>query len=109
MAPKGKKFSKIQLPEIAKEAGCAYVAAISPSNPRKLEKAVKRAILVAREVGPTYIQIFAPCPTNYKFKNDQTLQKVKEREKNGTYKMREYITTEAQEYLNKVEGGKRNA
>jgi len=109
MAPKGKKFSKIQLPEIARESGCAYVAAISPANPRKLEKAVKRAILVAREVGPTYIQIFAPCPTNYKFKNNETIQKIKEREKDGTYVMREYITPEAQEYLDKVEGGKKNA
>lgn len=109
MAPKGKKFSKIQLPEIARESGCAYVAAVSPANPRKLEKAVKRAILVAREVGPTYIQIFAPCPTNYKFKNNETIQKIKEREKDGTYKNREYITPEAQEYLDKVEGGKTNA
>lgn len=109
MAPKGKKFSKIQMPEIARESGCAYVAAISPANPRKLEKVVKRAILVAREVGPTYIQIFAPCPTNYKFKNNETIQKIKEREKDGTYVMREYITQEAQEYLDKVEGGKKNA
>jgi len=109
MAPKGKKFSKIQLPEIAKEAGCAYVAAISPANPRKLEKTIKRAILVAREVGPTYVQIFAPCPTNYKFKNNETIQKIKDREKDGTYIMREYITPEAQEFLAKVEGGKANA
>lgn len=109
MAPKGKKFSKIQLPEIARESGCAYVAAISPADPRKLEKAVKTAILVAREVGPTYVQIFAPCPTNYKFKNNETIQKIKEREKDGTYVMREYITPEAQEYLDKVKGGKKNA
>lgn len=108
MAPKGKKFSKIQLPEIARESGCAYVAAISPANPRKLEKTVKRAILVAREIGPTYIQIFAPCPTNYKFKNNETIQKIKDREKDGTYVMREYITPEAQEFLAKVEGGKKN-
>lgn len=109
MAPKGKKFSKIQLPEIARESGCAYVAAISPADPRKLEKAVKTAILIAREVGPTYVQIFAPCPTNYKFKNNETIQKIKEREKDGTYVMREYITPEAQEYLDKVKGGKKNA
>jgi len=109
MAPKGKKFTKIQLPEIARESGCAYAAAVSPSNPRKLEKAVKRAILIAREVGPTYIQIFTPCPTNYKFKNSETLQVIKEREKNGTYKIREYITPEAQQYLDKVEGGNSNA
>lgn len=105
MAPKGKKFQKISMPELAREAGCAYVASVSPSQPKKLEKAVKRAILVAREVGPTYVQIFAPCPTNYKFKPQETLSRVKQREKDGTYQNREYISPEAQEYLAALEGG----
>ncbi|GFP22772.1 pyruvate ferredoxin oxidoreductase beta subunit, partial [Candidatus Hakubella thermalkaliphila] len=56
MAPKGKKFPKISLPEIAREVGCAYVAVGSPAQPRPLEKMVRRTILVAREIGPTYLQ-----------------------------------------------------
>lgn len=109
MAPKGKKFQKINMPELAREAGCAYVASVSPSQPKRLEKAVRSAILVAREVGPAYVQIFAPCPTNYKFKPHETISKIKLREKDGTYQNREYISPEAQEYLAELEGGKNNA
>jgi pyruvate ferredoxin oxidoreductase beta subunit len=106
MAPTGKKFSKISLPEIARESGCAYAAAVTPSQGKRLERMVRRAILVAREVGPTYLQIFCPCPTNYKFKPSETLAKIKEREKSGTYQVREYISPEAQELLTRLEEGK---
>lgn len=106
MAPKGKKFPKIPLPEIAREAGCAYVAAVSPAQPKGLEKSVRRAILTAREVGPTYVQIFAPCPTNYKFKPQETVDRIKMRKKEGLFHTKEYITPEAQEYLTRFEEGK---
>ncbi|MHB8170718.1 MAG: thiamine pyrophosphate-dependent enzyme [Thermincolia bacterium] len=106
MAPKGKKFRKVSLPEIARESGCPYVAVVTPAQPKKLEKAVRRAILAARELGPTYIQVFAPCPTNYKFKPNETIAKIKQREKEGTYEIREYITPEAQEFLTRLEEGK---
>jgi pyruvate ferredoxin oxidoreductase beta subunit len=103
MAPKGKNFPKVTLPEIAQAAGCAYVAAISPANPKQLVKAVRRAILVAREVGPTYVQLFSPCPTNYKFKPQDTISVIKQREKDGLYQTREYISQEAQEFLDTIE------
>ena len=105
MAPKGKKFPKIPLPEIAREVGCAYVGACSPAQGKRLERMLRRAILVAREIGPTYVQIFAPCPTNYKFKPNETLTRLKLLEKEGVFQPREYITREAQDLLNKLEGG----
>ncbi|MBT9172295.1 MAG: Oxalate oxidoreductase subunit beta [Syntrophomonadaceae bacterium] len=105
MAPKGKKFPKIPLPEIAREAGCAYVGACSPAQGKRLERMLRRAILVAREIGPTYVQIFAPCPTNYKFKPNETLTRLKLLEKEGVFQPKEYITREAQDLLNKLEGG----
>ncbi|MFZ5641700.1 MAG: thiamine pyrophosphate-dependent enzyme [Bacillota bacterium] len=105
MAPTGKKFPKISLPEIARESGCAYVAAISPAQPKRLGKMVRRSILVAREVGPTYLQVFCPCPTNYKFKPRKVIEKIKKREKDGTYQNREYITPAAQELLTRLEEG----
>ncbi len=105
MAPKGKKFAKISLPEIAREAGCAYAAAVSPAHPKRLERMVRRAILIAREIGPTYIQIFGPCPTNYKFKPQETVARIKQREKDGTYQVREYLTPEAQAFLSQTEEG----
>jgi pyruvate ferredoxin oxidoreductase beta subunit len=104
MAPKGKKFPKIPLPEIAREAGCAYVGACSPAQGKRLEQMLRRAILVAREIGPTYVQIFAPCPTNYKFKPNETLTRLKILKKEGVFQPREYISQEAQELLNKLEG-----
>ena len=108
MAPKGKKFPKIAMPEIARESGCAYVAATSPAQPKRLEKMIRRAILTAREVGPSYVQIFSPCPTNYKFKPQELMVRIKQREKEGLFKSKEYITTAAQEYLARLEEGKKD-
>jgi pyruvate ferredoxin oxidoreductase beta subunit len=104
MAPTGKKFPKIPLPEIARESGCAYAAATSPAQPRRLEKMVRRAILLARELGPTYLQVFCPCPTNYKFKPGEAIARMKKRAKDGTYQTKEYISPAAQELLNRLEG-----
>jgi pyruvate ferredoxin oxidoreductase beta subunit len=104
MAPLGKRFPKVALPEIAREAGCAYVATISPAQPKRLERMVRRAILTAREVGPTYVQIFCPCPTNFKFRPNEGLQKIKQRQKEGTFQVREYVSPEAQAFLAELEG-----
>ena len=97
MAPLGKKFPKIPLDEVAKIAGCAYVATITPAKPRRLEQMVRRAILVAREIGPSYVQIFCLCSTNYKFASQETLMRVKDTE------IKEYMTPEAEEFIKKAE------
>lgn len=107
MAPKGKKFAKVSVPELARESGCSYVASVTPAQPKKLEKAVRRGILAARELGPSYIQVYAPCPTNYKFKPNETIDKIKLREKEGTYEIKEYISGEAQELFASLEEGKK--
>jgi pyruvate ferredoxin oxidoreductase beta subunit len=97
MAPLGKKFPKIPFHEVAKVANCAYVATITPARPRRLGKMVRRAVLVARQIGPTYVQIFCPCNTNYKFSPAQTLDRAKDTE------ITEYMTPEAQAFLEAVE------
>lgn len=107
MAPKGKVFPKISIPELAKEAGCSYVAVVTPAQPKQLEKAVRRGIMAARDLGSTYIQVFAPCPTNYKFKPDETILKVKLRVKERTYETKEYITNEAQTLFDRLEEGEK--
>jgi pyruvate ferredoxin oxidoreductase beta subunit len=104
MAPTGKKFPKVDLPEIARASGCSYVAVVSPASPRRLERAVRRAVLVAREVGPTYVQVFCPCPTNYKFPPQETLAVIKRREKEGTFRQLEFVAPAAREHLVRVEG-----
>jgi pyruvate ferredoxin oxidoreductase beta subunit len=53
MAPLGKKFEKMDMVNMAKLSGCAYVATVVPNNPRRVESVIKKAVLIAREVGPT--------------------------------------------------------
>ncbi|MCS7152117.1 MAG: thiamine pyrophosphate-dependent enzyme [Endomicrobia bacterium] len=99
MAPKGKKFSKINMPEIAKTSGCDYVAAVSVAKPKSVFSSVRKAILVAREIGPTYVQIFTPCPTNLKIKSSEAIIVAEEKVKQGEYPISEYISPQAEEYL----------
>ncbi|MBS4029957.1 MAG: ferredoxin oxidoreductase [Clostridiales bacterium] len=101
MAPEGKKFPKIPVFELARTSGCAYGARVTVASPRKIGEAVKKAILVAREVGPTYVQIYTPCPTNLKFPPDQTVKVAKDAEA-GYYSFEEFISPEAQEYMQKT-------
>jgi pyruvate ferredoxin oxidoreductase beta subunit len=99
MAPLGKKFPKVPLHEVAKIAGCAYVATATPARARRLGQMVRRAILIAREIGPTYVQIFCPCSTNYKFPPAETLKRAKDTE------ITEYMSPEAQELIERIEKG----
>lgn len=98
MAPLGKNFPKVPVFELAKTSGCVYAAKVTVANPFKLGEVVRKAILLAREVGPTYVQIYTPCPTNLKFPPNQTIKVAKEAEK-GVYAFEEYISDEAKEYL----------
>lgn len=102
MAPQGKKFGKIPVYELAKTSGCAYVARATVASPKKIGRVVSKAILIAREVGPTYVQIYTPCPTNFKFPPSETLKVAKAAE-GGYYSFDEFISVEAREYLEKIE------
>jgi len=102
MAPKGKKFDKINAVELAKTAGCVYVAKLAPTNPKRIAKTIKRAILAARELGPTFIHVYTSCNIEYSIPTERVLADAKEREKNdfGFY---EWMTDEAKEYLEEQE------
>lgn len=101
MAPTGKKFKKIAIPELAKASGCAYVSVNSVARPRDISKSLKKAIMIAREIGPTYIQIHTPCPTNLKMKSSEGITHAQERLKTD-YAFKEYFTPEAESYLKKI-------
>jgi len=102
MAPIGKKFPKIPVFELAKTSGCAYCARVTVASPIRVGRAVRNAILIAREIGPTYVQIYTPCPTNMKFPPDRTIDIAREAEK-GYYSFEEFITEEAAGYLERAE------
>jgi len=101
MAPTGKKFPKIPVFELAKTSGVAYAVKTTVANPRKIGAAVRRAVLTAREVGPTYVQIYTPCPTNSKFPPNKTVESAKDAEKTY-YAYEEYMTDGASAYLRRI-------
>ncbi len=94
MAPIGKKFPKIPVYEMAKTAGCAYTCRVTIASPHKLEKAVRAAIIVARTIGPSYVQIYTPCPTNMKFPSNKTIEIAKKAQQDY-YTYDEYFSDEA--------------
>lgn len=98
MAPKGKNFPKIPVFEMARTSGCAYGAKVTVANPKKLGEVVNKAILIAREIGPTYVQIYTPCPTNLKFSPTETIKKAKEAQK-GVYEFTEFHSPEAERFI----------
>lgn len=106
MAPTGKKFGKVDLPELAKAAGCAYVAVVSTAKPLVIGKSFKKAVLIAREIGPTYIQIHTPCPTNMKMKSSEGINMAQDRLK-ADYAFREYISPKAEKFLETAEPEKK--
>lgn len=102
MAPTGKKFNKVGMADLAIASGCSYVAVVSTARPRQIGKSFQKAVLIAREVGPTYIQIHTPCPTNMKLKPHEGILAAKERVKTD-YAFREHISPEAEKYLASLE------
>jgi pyruvate ferredoxin oxidoreductase beta subunit len=83
---------------MAKTAGCVYAAKVTVASPKKVGVAIRNAVLIAREVGPTYVQVYAPCPTNLKFSPGQTLGAAKDAEKTY-YQYEEFMTDAARAYL----------
>ena len=96
MAPVGKLFDKVRLPEIAREAGCQYVVMMTSSKPNRVEKAIRNAIYVAREIGPTYIQIYTPCILEIGKQSMEGLDEMKDSEGiGGRFTYKEYVTDAA--------------
>ena len=98
MAPLGKKFEKMDMVGMAKLAGCSYIATVVPNNPRRVESVIKKAVLIAREVGPTYIQAYTSCNIEYAIPTDQVMADAKAVE-DDRYKFAEYISEDAKAYL----------
>ncbi|MEK9172934.1 MAG: ferredoxin oxidoreductase, partial [Nitrospirota bacterium] len=93
-----KKFEKMDMIGMAKLAGCAYVATVVPNNPRRVESVIKKAVLIAREIGPTYIQAYTSCNIEYSIPTDKVMEDAKNVE-TDRYAFSEHITDEAKEYL----------
>ena len=77
----GKLFDKVRLPEIARESGCHYIVNCTVSKPSLVEKVVRNAVLIAREIGPTYLQLYTPCILEIGKNSMEGLQEMRDSEK----------------------------
>jgi pyruvate ferredoxin oxidoreductase beta subunit len=103
MAPVGKLFDKVRLPEIARESGCHYVVQCTVSKPSLIEKVVKNAVMIAREIGPTYLQLYTPCILEIGKNSMEGLQEMRDSEKpTERFAYKEYISESAKQLLTEV-------
>jgi len=108
MAPKGKKFEKVRLVEIAREAGCHYATMLTVSKPNRVEEVIKNAVIIAREVGPTFVQLYTPCILEIGKQSMEGLDEMKDSEQiGGRFVQREYVTPQAQEVIDRLKAEKK--
>jgi pyruvate ferredoxin oxidoreductase beta subunit len=76
------------------------VACLTVSKPGLVERVLKNAVYIAREIGPTYIQLYTPCILEIGKNSMEGLQEMRDSEgKEGRFAFKEYITDEAKQYL----------
>jgi pyruvate ferredoxin oxidoreductase beta subunit len=88
--------------QLAITAGCAYVVRMSPTNIKKVAKVVRRAIYVAREVGPTFLHVYTSCNIEYSIPTEDVFQDAKDREKDR-FKFDEFMTDEAKALIDSID------
>jgi len=106
MAPNGKKFEKMDMMGLAKTAGVAYIVRVVPTNPNRVAAAIQKAVLIAREIGPTYVQAYTSCNIEYAIPTPKVMDDAKEVE-NARYGFSEYFTDEAKAYWDSLVAEKR--
>jgi len=102
MAPRGKVTGKIDAMALAKVAGVDYIARIAPTNPSRVARTIRRAVMIAREVGPTYIQAYTSCNIEYAIPTGDVMQDAFDMEKER-YGFEEVISDKAKAYLDEIE------
>jgi len=100
MAPTGKKFNKVPIWVLAKESGCHYSVNLTASAPKKVAQVVREAILVAREIGPTFINLYTPCILEIGLGANDGLGEMKDKDKER-FEFYKHVSPEAEEYLAK--------
>jgi len=100
MAPTGKKFEKVPMWELATTSGCHYSVNMTASAPKAVAKAVREAILIAREIGPTFINIYTPCILEIGLSANEGLGEMKDQDKDR-FKSYKHVSPEAEAFLAK--------
>ena len=102
MAPRGKFGDKVDAIGLAKVAKVDYIARLAPTNPARVARTVRRAIMVAREVGHSYVQAYTSCNIEYSIPTADVMQDAFDIEKER-YGFEEVISPAAKAYLDEVE------
>ena len=98
MAPRGKFGEKMDVLGLAKVAKVDYIARLAPTNPARVVRTIRRAIMVAREVGHSYVQAYTSCNIEYSIPTPDVMKDAFEVEKDR-YGFEEYVSPAAKEYL----------
>jgi pyruvate ferredoxin oxidoreductase beta subunit len=98
MSPRGKQDEKMDMLGLAKVAKLDYVCRLAPTNPARVARSVRRAILVAREFGSTYVQAYTSCNIEYSIPTPEVMQDAFDVEKDR-YGFEEIISDRAKDYL----------
>jgi len=98
MSPRGKQDEKMDMLGLAKVANLDYVCRLAPTNPARVARSVRRAILVAREFGSTYVQAYTSCNIEYSIPTPEVMKDAFDVEKDR-YGFEEIISDRAKEYL----------
>jgi len=102
MAPRGKKDEKMDVIGLAKVAKLDYIARVVPTNPARVARTIRRAVLVAREFGSTYVQAYTSCNIEYSIPTPDVMKDAFEVE-SERYGFEEIISDRAKEYLQEME------
>ena len=98
MAPKGKVFDKVPMWELAVTSGCHYSVNLTGSNPKQVAKVIREAILIAREIGPTYVNLYTPCILELGLGANDGLGQMKSLDKER-FEFFRHVSPEADAYL----------
>ena len=102
MAPRGKQVDKIDAIGLAKVAKVDYIARLAPTNPSRVARTIRRAVMVAREVGSSFIQAYTSCNIEYSIPTPEVMKDAFDIEKER-YGFEEIISDRAKAYLDSVE------
>jgi pyruvate ferredoxin oxidoreductase beta subunit len=70
------------------------------SKPSVVEKVIRNAVLIAREIGPTYVQLYTPCILEIGKDSMEGLQEMRDSEKpNERFAFKEYVSEPAKALL----------
>jgi pyruvate ferredoxin oxidoreductase beta subunit len=102
MAPRGKQTDKIDAIGLAKTAKVDYIVRLTPTNPSRVVRTIRRAVMVAREVGSSFIQAYTSCNIEYSIPTPEVMKDAFDIEKER-YGFEEIISERAKAYLETIE------